>query len=113
MENIIHVNINPLITGFGNWAVSWHGFFSFIAVLFAVILVGKWAEDYNLDQDTVYHVAVWGIIGGVIGAQIGARIGTTFKAEYLRGVLAVLVLAVCAKIFTDLTLTPNDLFSLS
>ena len=70
MENIIHVNINPLITGFSNWVISWHGFFSFVAVLFSVILVGRWAEDYNLDQDTVYHVAIWGIIGGVIGARI-------------------------------------------
>ena len=53
------------------------------------------------------------ILGGVIGAQIGARLGSTFKAEYLRGVLAILVLAVCIKIFLDLSLTPNDMFSLS
>ena len=33
------------------------------------------------------------------------------KAEYLRGLLAILVLAVCAKLFTDLVLQPNDLFS--
>ena len=52
------------------------------------------------------------IVGGVIGAQIGARLGTILKAEYLRGILAILVLAVCAKIFTDLTLTPANLFSL-
>ena len=53
------------------------------------------------------------ILGGVIGAQIGARLGSAIKAEYLRGVLAIIVLVVCAKIFTDLTLTPKVLFSLS
>ena len=53
------------------------------------------------------------ILGGVVGAQVGARLGSTFKAEYLRGVLAILVLAVCIKILLDLTLTPDDLFSLS
>ena len=46
------------------------------------------------------------------GAQIGARLGTRLKAEYLRGILAILVLTVCLKIFTDLTLTPSNVFSL-
>ena len=53
------------------------------------------------------------IIGGVIGAQIGVRLGSQLKAEYLRGILAILVLLVCAKILTDLILTPSDLFSTS
>ena len=52
------------------------------------------------------------IFGGVVGAQIGARLGSKLKAEYLRGILAILVLTVCAKIFTDLTLMPSNLFSL-
>ena len=52
------------------------------------------------------------ILGGVIGAQIGAKIATNLKGEYLRGALALLVLAVCVKIIIDLTLTPNDLYSL-
>ena len=51
------------------------------------------------------------ILGGVIGAQIGVRIGSQLKAEYLRGILAILVLLVCAKILTDLILTPSDLFT--
>ena len=52
------------------------------------------------------------IFGGVIGAQIGVIFGSKLKAEYLRGILAILVLAVCGKIFTDLVLQPSDLFSL-
>ena len=51
------------------------------------------------------------IVGGVIGAQLGVKLGSKLKAEYLRGILALLVLAVCAKIFTDLVITPNELFS--
>ena len=51
------------------------------------------------------------ILGGVIGAQIGVRIGSKLKAEYLRGILAILVLLVCAKILTDLILTPTDMFT--
>jgi uncharacterized protein len=53
------------------------------------------------------------ILGGVIGAQIGARVGVRLKAEQLRVLLALLVLAVAAKIALDLLLPPSELFSIS
>jgi uncharacterized membrane protein YfcA len=53
------------------------------------------------------------IIGGVIGAQIGAQVGLKLKAEQLRILLALLVLAVAAKIALDLLLQPAELFSLT
>jgi len=83
--------------------------------LFQIIFVtanSTFFQSY-LNQTVDIVLAALMIVGGVIGAQIGARLGATFKAEYLRGVLAILVLTVCTKIFTDLTLTPNNLFSLS
>ena len=83
--------------------------------LFQIIFVtanSTFFQSY-LNQTVDIVLASLMILGGVIGAQVGARLGSTFKAEYLRGVLAILVLAVCIKIFLDLTLTPNDLFSLS
>ena len=64
----------------------------------------------NYNVDVVLSALM--IFGGVIGAQIGVILGSRLKAEYLRGILAILVLAVCGKIFTDLVLKPNDLFSL-
>ena len=82
--------------------------------LFQIIFVtanSTFFQSY-LNQTVDIVLASLMIVGGVIGAQIGARLGTKLKAEYLRGILAILVLAVCAKIFTDLTLTPTDLFSL-
>lgn len=83
--------------------------------LFQIIFVtanSTFFQSY-LNQTVDIVLAALMIVGGVIGAQIGARLGTTFKSEYLRGVLAILVLGVCVKIFTDLTLTPSNLFSLS
>ena len=53
------------------------------------------------------------IIGGVIGAQIGARIGLRLKAEQLRVLLSLLVLAVAGKIALDLLLTPAELYSVT
>jgi len=48
----------------------------------------------------------------VIGAQIGTRIGAKMRGEQLRGLLAAMVLAVCAKLAFDLIVTPDDLYSL-
>jgi len=53
------------------------------------------------------------IVGGVIGAQIGARVGIRLKAEQLRILLALLVLAVAGKIALDLLLQPAELFSIT
>ena len=83
--------------------------------LFQIIFVtanSTFFQSY-LNQTVDIVLASLMILGGVIGAQIGASLGTKLKAEYLRGILAIIVLIVCAKIFTDLTLTPKNLFSLN
>ena len=83
--------------------------------LFQIIFVtanSTFFQSY-LNQTVDIVLASLMILGGVIGAQIGARLGTKFRAEYLRGAIAFIVLMVCLKIFLDLTLTPSELFSLS
>ena len=81
--------------------------------LFQIIFVtanSTFFQSY-LNQTVDVVLASLMIFGGVIGAQVGAKLGAKLKAEYLRGILAILVLMVCAKIFTDLTLTPANLFT--
>ena len=51
------------------------------------------------------------IIGGVIGAQIGSRVAVRLKAEQLRILLSLLVLAVSLKIALDLLIQPSELYS--
>ena len=83
--------------------------------LFQIIFVtanSTFFQSY-LNQTVDIVLSALMILGGVIGAQIGVRIGSQLKAEYLRGILAILVLLVCAKILTDLILTPSDLFTTS
>lgn len=53
------------------------------------------------------------LIGGVVGAQFGGRIGGRLRGEQMRFALAVIVLLVCLKLFADLIITPDDLYSLS
>jgi len=52
------------------------------------------------------------LIGGVIGAQIGARFGSKMQGEQLRGLLALIVLAVCTTMAVDLIRTPGDPYSI-
>jgi uncharacterized membrane protein YfcA len=53
------------------------------------------------------------ISGGVIGAQVGAQVGIRLKAEQLRILLALLVLAVAGKIALDLLIEPSELYSIT
>ena len=51
------------------------------------------------------------LIGSVVGAQVGARLATKVKPEYLRLLLAVMVLLVGARILLGLVWRPQELFS--
>ena len=55
-------------------------------------------------------LAVLLILGGVVGAQFGTTLGAKLRAEQLRILLALLVLAVCGKLALDLFLTPDNLY---
>ena len=65
-------------------------------------------QNYSVDA----LLALILLIGGVIGAQIGTRLGVYLKAEQLRILLAILVLAVCIKLGLELLIEPTELFSL-
>ncbi|MEL7026729.1 MAG: sulfite exporter TauE/SafE family protein [Pseudomonadota bacterium] len=65
----------------------------------------------NFTVDIVLAVLL--LVGGVIGAQVGTRIGARMKAEQLRILLAIMVLAVCGKLALDLLLEPSELYSLT
>jgi len=53
------------------------------------------------------------MIGGVIGAQFGARAGQSMKAENLRLLLGLLVLAVGVRVLVDQTSQPADPYAVT
>jgi len=53
------------------------------------------------------------LMGSVVGAQFGSKIGAKLPAEYLRGMLAALVLGVAIKLAFGLFTPPSDVFSVS
>ena len=83
--------------------------------LFQIIFVTAFTTVMHAvtSQTVDMALAVLLILGGVIGAQLGARIGLRLRAEQLRILLALLVLAVCAKIALDLLIRPSELYSLT
>ncbi|MEM9061175.1 MAG: sulfite exporter TauE/SafE family protein [Pseudomonadota bacterium] len=82
--------------------------------LFQIMFVtGATTLMHAITNQTVDAVlAVILLVGGVVGTQIGVRVGPRLKAEQLRILLALLVLAVCIKLGLDLIVTPSEFFTL-
>ncbi len=82
--------------------------------LFQILFVSAFTTLMHAitNQSVDVMLALLLIIGGVIGAQIGSQLGGRLKAEQLRILLALLVIAVAAKLGLDLLIRPAELFSL-
>jgi len=82
--------------------------------LFQIIFVTANVTFLQSVQTQTVDVVLAGLllVGGVIGAQFGTRIGAMLRGEQLRGLLALIVLAVCLKLVWDVVITPEDIFSL-
>ena len=82
--------------------------------LFQIIFVTANATflQSSLNQTVDIVLAFLLLLGAVIGAQVGTFLGSKLKGEQLRGLLALIVLAVCIKIANDLIVTPADLYSI-
>ena len=66
---MIDIVVGPNLVSFWTFVISWHGFFSFVAVASAVYLVGRWSLMSGIDPDDMYTLAIWAILGGIIGAR--------------------------------------------
>ena len=64
----------------------------------------------NFTVDVVLALLL--LTGGVIGAQLGTRFGARLRGEQLRGLLALIVLVVCAQMLFDLVGTPVDPYNI-
>ncbi len=82
--------------------------------LFQIIFVTAYVTFLQAVSNQTVDVllAVLLLTGGVIGAQIGSRYSGRLPAEQLRGLLALIVIAVCAKLLFDLVAMPDDLYFL-
>jgi uncharacterized protein len=83
--------------------------------LFQIIFVAGFTTVMHAVTSKAVDIllAVFLIVGGVIGAQIGTQAGLKLKAEQLRILLALLVLAVAGRIALDLLVEPDEFYSLT
>src|SRR6266481_2837062 len=83
---------------------------SLLQIIFVAANVTFLQAYTNRTVDAVLAMLL--LVGGVLGAQIGTRFGTRLRGEQLRFLLALMVLAVAAKLAYDLTVRPDDLYSI-
>lgn len=84
---------------------------SLFQIIFVTAFTTMLHATTNFTVDVVLALLL--LIGGVIGAQLGTQIGLRMKAEQLRILLAIMVLAVCGKLALELFLQPRELYSLA
>ena len=84
---------------------------SLFQIAFVTAITGFLHAYTNQAVDIVLALLL--IAGGVVGVQFGSRAGAILRGEQLRILLALLVLAVAAKMAWDLVATPVDVFSLA
>ncbi|PSK84943.1 hypothetical protein CLV79_108111 [Limimaricola soesokkakensis] len=82
--------------------------------LFQIIFVTAFTTMLHAitNQTVDIALALLLIAGGVVGAQLGSRIGARMRAEQLRILLALLVLAVCGQLALGLVLRPAELYEI-
>jgi len=82
--------------------------------LFQIIFVtanATFLQAY-INQTVDIVLALLLLLGAVVGAQFGTKLGAALRGEQLRGLLALMVLAVCTKLAFDLIATPADPYTL-
>ena len=84
---------------------------SLLQIIFVAANVTLLQAFTNHTVDAVLALVL--LAGGVIGAQIGSRFGTHLRGEQLRFLLALMVLAVAAKLAFDMTVRPDDIYSIA
>jgi uncharacterized membrane protein YfcA len=80
-----------------------------IVVVTATTTVLQAVSNYAVD----IMLALFLILGGVVGAQAGVRLAARLQGEWLRLMLAVLVLAVGLRLLYGLVATPRELYALT
>jgi len=84
---------------------------SLLQIIFVAANVTFLQAYTNRTVDAVLALVL--LVGGVLGAQIGSRFGTRLRGEQLRFLLALLVLAIAAKLAFDLTVRPVNLYAVT
>ena len=87
-------------------AIGTSQFQMFIVACMATVMHA--AIDHTVD----ILLALLLVIGSAVGAQFGVRAGARLKAEELRMALALLILGIALRLFFELAIRPNNLYTI-
>jgi len=84
---------------------------SLFQLLFTTAAVSIMQAGVNHSVDPFLALIL--ILGSVLGTKLGARLGARLPAEKLRLILALVVVAVAAKMVVTLVLEPSDVYDIA
>jgi phosphatidylglycerol:prolipoprotein diacylglycerol transferase len=67
---MIEINIDPVLVRLGPVLITWHGFFTAVAVLAGIWLATRFAVERGFTEDDIMSIALWCVVGGIIGARL-------------------------------------------
>jgi len=66
---VIKIGIDPEIFEIAGLEITWHGLFTALGVVAGVLMAAFLARRAGIDEDTIYNMALFLVIGGIIGAR--------------------------------------------
>lgn len=67
---MIRIPFNPDLVAVGGFHLSWHGFFTAVAIAVGVWLAARLARRDGLNVELLYSLALWSVVGGIVGARL-------------------------------------------
>jgi phosphatidylglycerol:prolipoprotein diacylglycerol transferase len=67
---MIEINIDPVLLRLGPLMITWHGFFTAVAVLAGIWLATRFAVERGFTEDDIMSIALWSVVGGIVGARL-------------------------------------------
>lgn len=64
------INIDPNLLRVGPFLITWHGFFTAVAVVIGVWLGIRLLGQKGIGEEEASSLAMWAVIGGVVGARL-------------------------------------------
>lgn len=69
MASIV-INIDPILVQFGPLAVRWYGLMYAVGIGTGLYFALPYAKQRRLDEEKIWTVFWWGVIGGLVGARL-------------------------------------------
>jgi phosphatidylglycerol---prolipoprotein diacylglyceryl transferase len=64
------IDLNPILFSIGSFEVRWYGVMVVVGVIAAIGICLVEARRKGMQQDTVWDMSLWAVVGGIIGARV-------------------------------------------